>query len=147
MNRFPKSSAQEDVDLRRLSWHSLAYRPLNFRAVIRSYWTRLSTMKTTKLLVTALVGVGLALGITAQAKEVRVQLETLPHAVQHTIKTQAGTDKVLRVMRESENGKDVYEAIVNRNGKETAIQVDDTGHYLGTHEEGAEHKTEKTKKQ
>ena len=104
-------------------------------------------MKTTKLLVTALVGVGLALGITAQAKEVRVQLETLPHAVQHTIKTQAGTDKVLRVMRESENGKDVYEAIVNRNGKETAIQVDDTGHYLGTHEEGAEHKTEKTKKQ
>ena len=104
-------------------------------------------MKTTKLLITALIGAGLAFGITVQAKEVMVQLETLPHTVQHTIKTQAGKDKVLRVMRESENGKDVYEAIVNRNGKQTAIQVDDTGHFLGTHEEGAEHKAEKTKKQ
>jgi hypothetical protein len=99
-------------------------------------------MKTTKLLVTALVGAGLAFGFTAQAKEQRVQMETLPHVVQNTIKKQAGTDKVLRVMRESENGKDVYEAIVNRNGKETAIQVDDSGHFIGTHEESAE----KTKK-
>jgi hypothetical protein len=106
-------------------------------------------MKTTKLLIAALVGVGLAFGVTAQAKEVRVQLEALPHTVQHTIKKQAGTDKVLRVMRESENGKDVYEAIVNRNGKETAIQVDDTGHFLGTKDEAATHseKTTKTKKQ
>jgi hypothetical protein len=103
-------------------------------------------MKTTKLLVTALVGAGLAFGITAQAKEQRVQLAALPHVVQNTIKKQAGADKVLRVMRESENGKDVYEAIVKRDGKETAIQVDDSGHYLGTHEEGAEHKTETTKK-
>jgi hypothetical protein len=103
-------------------------------------------MKTTKLLLTALVGAGLALGNTVQAKETRVLLETLPHFVQKTIKAQAGTDKILRVMRESENGKDVFEAIVKRDGKETAIKVDDSGHYLGTHEEGAEHKPEQTKK-
>lgn len=94
-------------------------------------------MKTTKLLVTAVVGAGLAFGITAQANEQRVQMATLPHVVQNTIKKQAGTDKVLRVMRESENGKDVFEAIVNRNGKETAIQVDDSGHFLGTRDEPA----------
>ena len=104
-------------------------------------------MKTTKLLLAALVSAGLAFGSTVQAKETRVLLETLPHFVQKSIKAQAGADKILRVMRESENGKDVYEAIVKRNGKETAIKVDDAGHFLGTHEEGAEHKTEKTKKQ
>ena len=104
-------------------------------------------MKTTKLLVTALVSAGLAFGITAQAKEVRVQMETLPRVVQNSLKKQAGADKILRVMRESENGKDVFEAIVNRNGKETAIKVDDSGHFLSTHDEGAEHKAEKTKKQ
>ena len=104
-------------------------------------------MKTTNLLLAALVSAGLTFGSTAQAKEVKVQLRTLPHFVQKAIKAQAGTDKILRVVRESENGKDVYEAIVNRNGKETAIKVDAAGHYLGTQEEGAEHKTEKTKKQ
>lgn len=106
-------------------------------------------MKTTKLLLVALVSAGLAFGIAAQANETRVPMETLPHAVQKTIKAQAGKDKVLRVMRESENGKDMYEAIVNRNGKETAIQVDDTGHFLGTRDEAAGHgaKIEKTKKQ
>ena len=95
-----------------------------------------------------MISAGLAVGATAwagKAKETKVQLQTLPLAIQKTIKAQAGKDKVLRIMRESENGKDVYEAIVNRNGKETAIQIDDTGHYLGTHDEAAEH-SEKTKK-
>ncbi len=90
------------------------------------------------------------MGATAQAKpkEVKVQMETLPKAVQRTIKAKAGQDKVVRVIRESENGKDVYEAIVIKNGKETAIQVDDTGHYLGTHDESAPHsdKAETSKK-
>jgi hypothetical protein len=104
-------------------------------------------MKTTNLLLAALVSAGLTFGVTAQAKEVRVLLETLPHFVQKTIKAQAGTDKILRVMRESENGKDVFEAIVKRDGKEIAIKVDDAGHLLGTHDEVAEHKAEKTKKQ
>ena len=106
------------------------------------------TMKTTHLIAAVVISAGLAVGATAWAgkpKETRVQLETLPHAVQKTIKAQAGKDKVLRVLRESANGKDVYEAIVNRNGKETAIQVDDTGHLLGTHDEAAE-QGEKTKK-
>ena len=108
-------------------------------------------MKTTNLIAAVVISAGLAVGATAWAgkgKETKVQLETLPLAVQKTIKAQAGKDKIVQVNRESEGGKDVYEAIVNRNGKKTAIQVDDTGHFLGTHDETAEQaKTpEKTKK-
>src|ERR1700716_4238302 len=95
-------------------------------------------MKTTNLIAAVVISAGLAVGLTAAAKETRVQMETLPLAVQKTIKAQAGKDKIIRVNRESSNGKDVYEAIVNRNGKQTAIQVDDTGHFIGTHDEAAE---------
>lgn len=97
-----------------------------------------------------MISAGLAVGATAWAGAAKtiVQMQNLPHTVQKTIKAQAGKDKILRVVRESANGKDVYEAIVNRNGKETAIQVDDTGHFIGTHDEAAEQgeKSEKTKK-
>lgn len=97
-----------------------------------------------------MISAGLAVGATAwagKAKETRVQLETLPLAVQKTIKAQAGKDKIVQVVRENENGKDVFEAIVNRNGKQTAIKVNDVGQYLGTHDEGAEQaKMPETKK-
>src|SRR5437868_1675130 len=85
------------------------------------------------LIAAVLVSVGLVSGVNG--KELQVQLNTLPFAVQKTIKAKAGQDKVVRVMRESQGGKDVYDAIVNKGGKQVAIQVDDTGHYLGTHDE------------
>ena len=108
-------------------------------------------MKTRNLIAAVVISVGLAVGATAQAgkaKEIQVRMETLSFAVQKTLKSKAGKDKIIRVLRESENGKDVYEGIVKRNGKEEAIRVDDTGHYLGTHDEATEHgeKAEKTKK-
>ena len=97
-----------------------------------------------------MISAGLAVGATAwaEAKEMVVQLNTLPLAVQKSIKAKAGKDKIVRVIRESENGKDVYEAIVNKDGKDTAIKVDAvSGNYLGTHDEGAEQaKTAETKK-
>jgi hypothetical protein len=98
-------------------------------------------MKTKNLIVAAVISVGLAVGATAQAgkpKEMSMQFKMLPLAVQKTIKSKAGKDKIVRVVRETVNGKDVYEGIVNKDGKETAIQVDDMGHYLGTHDESAE---------
>ena len=98
-----------------------------------------------------MISAGLAVGATAWAgksNETTVQLQNLPLTVQKTIKAKAGKDKIVRVVRESANGKDVYDAIVNKDGKEQAIQVDDMGHYLGMHDEAAEHtgKVEKAKK-
>jgi hypothetical protein len=99
-------------------------------------------MKTLNLIAAMMIAVGLAVAPSAQgadkAKETIVQMKTLPHAVQKTLKSKAGTDKIVRVMRESTGGKDIYEAIVNRDGKEVAIQVDDTGHYVSTHDETAD---------
>lgn len=96
-----------------------------------------------------MISAGLAVSAQAgQPKETRVSMQTLPLAVQKTIKAKAGQDKVVRILRESENGKDVFEAIIMKDGKEMAIEVGDTGAFLGMHEEAAGHsdKAETTKK-
>ncbi len=107
-------------------------------------------MKTTNLIAAVIISAGLAVGATAQAgkQEVTVQLVTLPRVVQKTIHSKAGSDKVVRVNRQTENGKDTYEAIINKDGKQTAIMVDSNGAYLGSHDESSEkgEKADKSKK-
>ena len=68
-----------------------------------------------------------AISLEALCINVRVQMETEFH------------DQILRIEKETRKGKESYEAIVNKDGKETAIQVDASGKYLGTHDEKAEH--------
>jgi hypothetical protein len=99
------------------------------------------TMKTQNLIAAGIISAGLTFGVTAQAKheETQVEMKDLPAAVQTTIKDKAGTDQILRIEKETRKGKESYEAIVNKDGKETAIQVDASGKYLGTHDEKAEH--------
>ena len=92
---------------------------------------------------------GLTLGVTAQAKheETQVEMKDVPPAVQTTIKDKAGSDQILRIEKETRKGKECYEAVVSKDGKETAIQIDASGKYLGTHDEKTEHeKAEKTEK-
>jgi hypothetical protein len=72
-------------------------------------------------------------------KKRRSRLKDLPAAVQTTITDKAGNDQILRIEKETRKGKECYDAIVNKDGKETAIRVDTTGKYLGTHDEKAEH--------
>src|SRR5256714_15552223 len=106
-------------------------------------------MKTRKLITAGIISAGLTFGVVAQAahEETQVEMKDLPAAVQTTIKDKAGSDQILRIEKETRKGKECYEAVVSKDGKETAIQVDATGKYLGTHDEKAEHeKAEKAEK-
>ena len=96
----------------------------------------------TKLIPAIVVSIGLIFGVAAQAiEETPVEMKDLPAAAQSTIKEKAGNDQIVRIQKESRKGKECYDAIVNRNGKETAIRVDASGKFLGTHQEKIEQKT------
>ena len=93
-------------------------------------------MKTRKLITAGIIGAGLTFAVVAQAREeTQVEMKDVPEAAQTTIKEKAGNDQILRIEKETRKGKECYEAIVNKDGKETAIQVDSSGKYLGTHDE------------
>ena len=99
-------------------------------------------MKTTRLLLVATIGVGLAFGVSAQAKEQMgemVDLKSLPAAVQQTIKEKAEGGEIVRVKREDDtNGKWNYEVVVKTNGKEWQFEVDPNGKFLKKHGESKE---------
>jgi hypothetical protein len=86
------------------------------------------------------------LGPAALAQEeTPVDMKDLPSTAQTTIKEKAGNDQIIRVAKETRKGKECYDAVVNKNGKEMAIRVDANGKFLGTHPEKAE-KKEKSEK-
>ncbi len=96
-------------------------------------------MKTPKL-VTALV-LTASLGFAAQAQqETPVEMKDLPPEAQTTIKEKAGSDEIVRIAKETRKGKECYDAVVNRNGKEMAIRVDTNGKFIGTHPEKGQQK-------
>jgi hypothetical protein len=98
-------------------------------------------MKMTKLIPAIVISVGLIFGVAAQAvEETPVEMKDLPAAAQSTIKEKAGNDQIVRIQKENRKGKECYDAIVNKNGKETAIRVDASGKFLGTHQEKIEQK-------
>jgi len=96
-------------------------------------------MKIAKLL-TAIV-LSASLGFAAQAQEeTPVELKDLSPEAQTTIKEKAGSDQILRIAKETRKGKQCYDAVVNRNGKEMAIRVDTNGKFIGTHPEKGQQK-------
>ena len=62
----------------------------------------------------------------------------LPAAVQTTIKDKAGSNEIMKVEKKTEDGKTVYEAVVNKNGKEWSIEVNANGKFLKQYEESKE---------
>ena len=96
-------------------------------------------MKTTRALVTATVGVGLACSATAQPKEQPgevVELKSLPVSVQETIEQKAAGGEVVQVKKEDDtNGKWNYEVVVKTSGKESGVEVDPNGKLLRKHSE------------
>ena len=74
-----------------------------------------------------------------EENEQAVQLSDLPAAVQTTIKDKAGTDEIEKKV---EDGEIVYEAVVNRNGEEWGIEVDEQGKFLKEYEESKEKEDE-----
>src|ERR1044071_3307564 len=102
-------------------------------------------MNITRLITTLTVSGSLILGSVAFAHdETPVDMKDVPSPAQTTIKEKAGSDQILRIAKETRKGKECYDAVVNKNGKEMAIRVDAEGKFLGTHPEKAE-KKEKSK--
>jgi uncharacterized membrane protein YkoI len=95
-------------------------------------------MKTTKAVLAMAIGVGLTLGATAQPGKhpgEKVDLKSLPAAVQQTIKEKAAGGQVVKVMREDDpDGKWNYEVLVKANGKEAKFEVDPNGNFVKQHE-------------
>lgn len=94
-------------------------------------------MNTTKLVLVAMIGAGLAFGIAAEAKEQmgeKVDLKSLPAAVQKTISANAAGGQIVQVKREDDpNGRWNYEVTVRSNGKEWGFEVDPNGKFIKKH--------------
>src|SRR5438876_8628682 len=81
----------------------------------------------------------------AEEKEETVKMSDLPAAVQTTIKDKAGSNEIMKVEKKTEDGKTVYEAVVNKKGTEWSIEVDANGRFLKQYKE-SEEKGEKGEK-
>src|SRR5436309_13390391 len=96
-------------------------------------------MKTKSLLLTAVIGAGLAYGVAAQGREQpgeMVQVKSLPASVQQTINQKAAGGEIVRVKREDDaNGRWNYEVAVRSQGKEWGFEVDPNGKLLKSHGE------------
>ena len=77
-----------------------------------------------------------------EENEHTVQLSDLPAAVQTTIKDKAGTDAIEKIEKKMEDGEIVYEAVVNRNGEEWGIEVNEQGQFLKEYDESKEKEDE-----
>ena len=64
---------------------------------------------------------------------------------QGVFRIKAGKNQIVRIEKETERGKTVYEAVISKNGKETGIEVDQNGKYLNTHDESKEHREKNEK--
>ena len=98
-------------------------------------------MKTRNLIVAAVVGAGLAFGVAAQAKEREHEEQTIsssdvPAAVQQAMQAEAKGGTIVRWEKEGAN----YEAVIEKSGKQTGVEMDANGKVLSKHNEAKEHK-------
>lgn len=101
-------------------------------------------MNTSKLLIALLVSGALACSVVAKEKEEPVDMNSLPAAVQKTIKEKAKGSEIVRIEKENDAGKWNYEVVVKKDGKEWGFEVDKNGKYIGhKHDEAKEHKEKK----
>jgi len=94
-------------------------------------------MKTSKLLITAIVSVGLVLGAAAQAKErdeENIDSSKVPAAVQKAAEKEAQGGKIVRWEKEG----NVYEAVIEKDGKRWGYTFDAEGNMKGRHDESKE---------
>ena len=94
-------------------------------------------MKSTNLLVAAVVSAGLAFGVAAQAKEHEeesISKADVPMAVQTAAETEAKGGKIVRWEKEGAN----YEAVIKKDGKEWGVKMDAKGKVLSKHDETKE---------
>ena len=105
-------------------------------------------MKKTIAAISIAVIAGLACPTLFSAEEENektVKMTDLPTAVQTTIKDKAGSNGIMKIEKKTEEGKTVYEAVVNKKGKEWSIEVDANGKFIKQYQESKE-KEEKGEK-
>src|SRR5437899_8009688 len=73
-----------------------------------------------------------------EENEETVKMSDLPAAVQTTIKDKAGSNEIVKIEKKMEGGKTVYEAVVNRKGKEWSIEGDANGKFVKEYQESKE---------
>ncbi|HEU5237947.1 MAG TPA: hypothetical protein VFU37_12500 [Pyrinomonadaceae bacterium] len=73
-----------------------------------------------------------------EENEQTVKMSDLPAAVQTTIKDKAGSNEIIKIEKKTEDGKTVYEAVVNKSGKEWSIEVNEQGKFLKEYQESKE---------
>ena len=95
-------------------------------------------MKTIKAVIATALAIGFAIGAAAQGGKhpgEKVDLKSLPAAVQETINQKSASGDIVRVMREDDpDGKWNYEVVVKTNGKESGFEVDPNGRFVKHHE-------------
>jgi uncharacterized membrane protein YkoI len=96
-------------------------------------------MKTTTAVLAITIGVGLSLSTAAEPAKhpgEKVDVKSLPEAVQKTITEKAAGGQVMKVMREDDpDGKWNYEVFVKANdGKASKFEVDPNGSFVKQHE-------------
>ena len=95
-------------------------------------------MKTTNAVLAITIGVGFTLSGAAEPGKhpgEKVDIKSLPAAVQQTIKEKAAGGNVVKVMREDDpDGKWNYEVLITANGKESKFEVDPNGNFVKQHE-------------
>lgn len=94
-------------------------------------------MKPSKLLITAIVSAGLSLGAAAFAEEheeENLDASKVPTAVQQAAEKEASGGKIVKW--EKEGGS--YEAVIEKDGKQTGYRFDANGKMKGKHDESKE---------
>ena len=98
------------------------------------------------LSIAVIAGLVCPVAVSAEEEnEQTVKMSDLPTAAQTTIKDKAGSNEIIKIEKKTEDGKTVYEAVVNKNGKEWSIEVNDKGKFLKEYAESKE-KEEKGEK-
>jgi|SRR5262245_17568740 plastocyanin len=103
-------------------------------------------MKTKRLFTVAVVSAGLVLSTAAQANERKHQEQTIsgsdvPAAVQQAAETEAKGGTIVRWEKEGTN----FEAVIDKNGKKTGVEMEADGKVLSKHNEAKEHKAKSAK--
>jgi hypothetical protein len=98
-------------------------------------------MKTRNVFTIVAVTAGLAFGVAAQAKDREHEEQTInssdvPAAVQQAAQAEAKGGTIIRWEKEGAN----FEAVIEKNGKQTGVEMDANGKVLSKHNEAKEHK-------
>jgi len=93
----------------------------------------------------AAISIAVIAGLTCPAvfsaeeeNEQAVKMSDLPAAVQTTIKDKAGSNEIVKIETKTEEGKTVYEAVVNKKGTEWSIEDDANGKFQKEYQESKE---------